>query len=53
MLYSDDNIKISFVNVGGKKELAIDYYRAGFFLGGLVTSDLKDINKITLKLAEK
>lgn len=53
MLYSDENIKISFINIGGKKELAIDYYRAGYFLGRIVTDDLKDINKITVKLADK
>jgi hypothetical protein len=53
MIYNDENIKISFIIVRGKKELAIDYYRAGYFLGRMVTDDLNDINKITLKLADK
>jgi len=39
--------------IGGKKELAIDYYDAGYFLGRIVTEDLKDINKISVKLAAK
>jgi len=53
MLYSDDNVKITKVVIGGKMELAIDYYEAGYFLGRIITEDFKDINKISMKLAEK
>jgi hypothetical protein len=53
MLYSDDNVKVTMITINGKKELAIDYYRSGYFLGRIVTEDFKDINKITVKLATK
>ena len=53
MLYNDDNVKITMIIIGRKKELAIDYYDAGYFLGRITTEDLKDINKISLKLATK
>ncbi len=51
MIYEDDNIRISVITVAGKKELIIEYYRAGFYFGSIKTEDLEDINKITVKLA--
>jgi hypothetical protein len=53
MLYNDDNVKITMIIINGKKELAFDYYKSGYFLGRIVTEDFNDINKITVKLAAK
>jgi hypothetical protein len=58
MIYKDDKIQIQFVNIGGKKELAIDYFMAGVPIGRMVTSDLYNINlidfngKLDISLAE-
>ena len=51
MIYENDNIRISIITTNGKKELVIEYYRAGFYLGTMTTDDLEDMNKITIKLA--
>jgi len=50
MIYKDDNLKISIITIGNKKELVIDYFRAGYFLERLVTSDLENPNLVELKL---
>jgi len=46
MIYKDDKLQIQFINVGGQKELAIDYFMAGVPIGRMVTSDLYDMNLI-------
>lgn len=58
MIYKDDKIEVRMIIVGGKKELAFDYFRAGVYLGRMVTSDLYDMDlisctgKIDISLAE-
>ena len=52
MIYKDDKIEIRMIIVAGKKELAIDYFDAGYPVGRMTTSDLYDINLIDISLSE-
>jgi len=52
MIYKDDKIEVRMIIVGGKKELAVDYFAAGVPIGRMVTSDLYDMNLIDISLAE-
>jgi len=52
MIYKDDKIQIQFINIGGKKEIAIDYFMAGVPIGRMVTSDLYEMNLVDISLAE-
>jgi len=52
MIYEDDKVRISWIIVGGKKELAFDYFKAGYSIGRVVTSELYDMNLINVSLAE-
>lgn len=52
MIYKDDKIEIRMITVGGKRELAIDYFDAGYASGRIVTNDLYDMNLIEVVLSE-
>ena len=52
MIYKDDKIEIRMIVVGGKKEIAIDYFVAGVPIGRMLTSGLYDMNLIDISLAE-
>ena len=52
MIYKDDKIEIRMVVVGGKKEVAIDYFMAGVPIGRMMTSDLYDMDLVDISLAE-